>query len=169
MFGDVKRARKKKRWGTTCKSIWKRRKSQREREGHWGWTREIDTQGPVERADRWQHSDTTKATSAPLRNKKRAAAGEVAGWEGRRDGGGRRRERGGAGLKRIDVREWDRHQRDRALGTCWQGGRGSRGQAEHNCGQNKDLSSPRGQEKYSKHKRAKWTQREATHIHFKQR
>lgn len=127
-------------------------------EWHWGWTRRNGhPRTPAERADRWQHAD--KKTTATGRESKKKKKSERPlerrpGERGRRVSGEKKARRGGARLKCIDVREWDNththtHTKDIALGTCWQGGRVSRGRAKHDCGQNKDVSSARGQEKHS--------------------
>lgn len=49
--------------------IRRQRETQQEQDGHQGWTSGIDSQGPGERGDSWQHFDTRKARSTLLLNK----------------------------------------------------------------------------------------------------
>ena len=57
------------------------RERQQEQEGHRGWTRGMDSQGPKGRADGWQHFDTKKARSTQLLYETQAAARGLAGRE----------------------------------------------------------------------------------------
>lgn len=135
-----------------------------------GWQKKDQTNRQKDNKSKWEkitsslkreeivgNTATTK-TSTLLLNKNQAAARKVTGREGGRDNGKsrRRRERDrGAKLRHIDVEQWCRHQRNGALGMCWLGNTTlSRGQAEHNCRQCKDLSSPEGHEKWGEWIRA---------------
>lgn len=126
-------------------------------EWHWGWTRRNGHhRTPAERADRWRHADKKQQLLAGRVKRKKKVSGRWRGGWARGGGESAVRRKRGEEERDWNVLMWESetththtHTKDSAPGTCWQGGRVSRGRAKHDCRQNKDVSSARGQEKHS--------------------